>query len=65
MEEHKDILTALEITSNKKLISSSADKSICVWDLNKYKLINEKDTDSHSGVLPLPFRISAGQADGG
>ena len=41
MEEHKDIITALEIATNKRLISSSADKTICVWDLNNYKLIKK------------------------
>jgi len=41
MEEHTDILTALEVTSDKKLISSSTDKTICVWDLNIYKLIKK------------------------
>ena len=39
MQEHKDILTALEITDDKRLLSASADKTICVWDLNKYKLL--------------------------
>ena len=39
MEEHKDILTALELAPDKRLISASADKTICVWDLNKYQLL--------------------------
>ena len=30
LEEHKDVLTCLEITSDKRLISSSTDKTICV-----------------------------------
>ena len=66
MEEHKDILTALEITSNKKLISSSADKSICVWDLNKYKLL--KKLEGHTeGVQCLKVlndgRLASGSFD--
>ena len=39
MEEHKDILTALEFIPDKRLISASADKTICVGDLNKYQLL--------------------------
>jgi len=39
MEEHTDILTSLEVTDDKRLISASGDKTICIWDLNKYKLI--------------------------
>jgi WD40 repeat protein len=39
MEEHKDILTSLELTDDKRLISASGDKTICIWDLNNYKLI--------------------------
>ena len=39
MEEHKDILTSLELVSDKRLVSASADKTICVWNLNKYQLL--------------------------
>ena len=39
MEEHKDIITSFEITDDKRLISSSTDKTIGIWDLNKYKII--------------------------
>ena len=41
MEEHKDVLTSLVIATNKRLISASTDKTICIWDLNKYKLIKK------------------------
>ena len=32
IEVHKDILTALELAPDKRLISSSSDKTICVRD---------------------------------
>jgi WD40 repeat protein len=66
MEEHKDIITALEIATNKRLISSSADKTICVWDLNNYKLI--KKLEGHTeGVQCLKVlkdgNLSSGSFD--
>ena len=66
MQEHKDIVTALEITGDKRLISSSNDKSICVWDLNKYKLI--KKLEGHTeGVQCLKMlkdgRLASGSFD--
>ena len=66
LEEHKDVLTSIEITSDKKLISSSTDKTICIWDLNKYKLIKklEEHTD---GVQCLKIlkdgRLASGSFD--
>lgn len=66
MEEHKDIITSLEISENKKLISASNDKSICVWDLKKYKLI--KKLEGHTeGVQCLKIlkdgRLASGSFD--
>ena len=37
MEENKDILTALEFTPDKRLISASADKTIRKWNVDTGK----------------------------
>ena len=63
MEEHKDIITALEITSDKRLISASTDKTICIWDLNKYKLL--KKLEGHNeGVQCLKILKNGELASG-
>ena len=66
MEEHKDLITDLEMATNKRLVSASADKTICVWDLNKYKLI--KKLEGHTeGVQCLKIlkdgNLSSGSFD--
>ena len=66
MEEHKDLITDLEMATNKRLISASADKTICVWDLNKYKLL--KKLEGHTeGVQCLKIlkdgNLSSGSFD--
>ena len=66
LEGHKDVLTCLEITADKRLISSSTDKTICIWDLNNYKLINKLEGHT-DGVQCLKIlkdgRLASGSFD--
>jgi len=66
MEEHTEPITCLELTKDKTLISGSSDKTICLWDLNKYKLIKklEGHTDGVQCLKILKYvNLASGSFD--